>query len=369
MKVLKAYKYRIYPTPPQIDFFEKTFSCVCMVHNLLLQDRIHFYKESKTGNGSKFQKIPTPAKYKKRYPLLKEVDSLALANAQIHLERTLKQYYNGKNIGFPKLKTKKNPVTSYTTNNQNGTIKFVALNYLKIPKLKSLIKVKVHRELKGKIKSATISRSTSGKYFVSILCEETIACKEKTNQAVGISLGCSHFAVLSNGKKIDNDQLTEEIERKIRREEKKLVRKKNLAVARGLDLLKQKNYLKQKIKVAKLREKLLNQRHDFLNKVTTELINQYDFICVEDIHKEDFCRNDKLNKRVSDVSWSLFVSKLEYKALWHEKQLLKLKKNGEAVTSSETINPHLICDIDEERGLADRETAASIQLLRQGLRK
>nr|WP_269091988.1 RNA-guided endonuclease TnpB family protein [Enterococcus sp. BWR-S5] len=364
VKILKACKYRLYPTSSQIEFFEKTFSSVYLVHNLLLQDRINLYKEAKKNPNSK-KSPPTPAKYKREYPLLKEVDSLALANAQVHLERALKRYYSGKDVGFPKMKSKKNPVNSYTTNNQNGTIKFVGLNCLKIPKLKSLIKVKVHREPKGKIKSATISRSSTGKYFVSILCEETICCQKKTNRAVGISLGCSELAVLSNGRRIDNDHLTEEIERKIQREEKKLARKKYLASAKGLDLLEQKNYQKQKMKVARLRERLLNQRNDFLNKVTTHLVKEYDLICIEDAHKKEFNRNCKLTKRVSDVSWSLFVSKLEYKAMWHDKQLIKLKKNDDKIVT--TASTEMTLDIDPELSKNDPETAASIQLLLQGL--
>ncbi|MBL1227766.1 transposase [Enterococcus sp. BWB1-3] len=365
MKVLKAYKYRLYPTPSQIEFFEKNFYSVSLVHNLLLQDRIMQYRASKK-NPDLHLKPPTPAKYKKEYPFLKEADSLALANAQVYLERGLKYYYTGKNVGFPKLKSRKNPVTSYTTNNQGGTIKIIGLNCLKIPKLKTFVKVKAHREIKGKIKSATISKTPSGKYFVSLLCEEKIHCKEKTNRAVGISLGQTEFAVLSNGQKIDNDQLTDEIEQRIRREEKKLARKKHLAGTKGLDLLNQKNYQKQKMKVAKLREKLLNQRHDFLNKVTTELIDTYDVICVEDAHKEDFCRNYKLNKRVSDVSWALFVSKLEYKATWHDKQLIKLKKCDEKMAVS--LKNGLIGDVDLELAKEDSETDASIQLLLQGLK-
>ena len=133
-----------------------------------------------------------------------------------------------------------------------------------------------------------------------------------------------------------------------------------------MDLLNQKNYQKQKLKVAKLREKLFNQRHDFLNKVTTELIETYDVICVEDIHKEDFCRNHKLNKPVSDVSWALFVSKLEYKALWYDKQVIKLKKWGEGAESC--IEDTLIGDIDRLRAEEDPETKVSIQLLCQGLK-
>ena len=172
MKLLKAYKFRIYPNDEQKIFFSKTFGCVRLVYNLMLNDRIKEYEESK-GNPNKRIKYPTPAKYKKEYEFLKEVDSLALANAQMNLNKAYKNFFRDKSIGFPKFKSKKNPVQSYTTNNQNGSINIFE-NWLKLPKLKELIKIKAHRKLDGIIKAATISRTGSGKHFISLLCESDI---------------------------------------------------------------------------------------------------------------------------------------------------------------------------------------------------
>ena len=142
--IKKAYKFRIYPTLEQINFFAKSFGCVRKVHNLMLDDRKKAYEEYKvTGIKTKY---PTPAKYKEEYPYLKEVDSLALANAQLNLEKAYKNFLKNKDFGFPKYKCKSNPVQSYTTNNQN-TI-YIKDSYIKLPKLKSLVKIKLHIETK-----------------------------------------------------------------------------------------------------------------------------------------------------------------------------------------------------------------------------
>lgn len=368
MRVLKAYKYRLYPTSAQEEFIKKTFSCVRLVYNLLLQDRITLYKALKE-NPDLTVKLPTPAQYKKEHPCLKEVDSLALANAQVYLDRAFKKFHREKGVGFPKLKQKKDSVSSYTTNNQNGTIKIIDDKCIKVPKLKTPMKVKMHRPIKGKIKSATISLTPSHKYFISILCEEEVPEVEKTYSAIGITLGTSEFAVLSNGRRIDNDKYTREFEQRLAREERKLVRRKEIAKIKGTELSQQKNYQKQKLKVAKMREKLMNQRTDFLNKITTEIVRKYDVICIEDIHQTEVYRNRKLHRGISDVSWALFVSKLEYKASWYNKRLIKVSACNECSEHSENKKQSKIFleDIDKQKGASDPETAASIHVLNKGL--
>ncbi|MCJ0586299.1 RNA-guided endonuclease TnpB family protein, partial [Enterococcus cecorum] len=166
MERLKAYKFRIYPTEEQEIFFAKTFGCVRKVYNLMLNDRKKAYEEVKN-DPSKKMIFPTPAKYKEEFPFLKEVDSLALANAQLHLDKAYKNFFRDKSVGFPRFKSKKNPVQSYTTNNQNGTVTLIDSKFIKVPKLKSIIRIKLHRQPKGLIKSATISRHASGKYYIS----------------------------------------------------------------------------------------------------------------------------------------------------------------------------------------------------------
>lgn len=325
MEQLKAYKFRIYPTEEQEIFFAKSFGCVRRVYNLMLDDRKRSYEEVKN-DSSKTMTFPTPAKYKKEFPFLKEVDSLALSNAQLNLDKAYKNFFRDKSIGFPRFKSKKNPVQSYTTNNQNGTVALIDSKFIKVPKLKSLVRIKLHRQPKGIIKSATISRHSSGKYYISLLCKEEIIELPKTNSTIGIDLGIMDFAILSDGQKIDNNKFTSKMEKKLKREQRKLSRRALLAKNKGTNLFEAKNYQKQKRKVARLHEKVMNQRTDFLNKLSTEMIKNHDIICIEDLNTKGMLRNHKLAKSISDVSWSKFVTKLQYKADWYGRKIIKVDK-------------------------------------------
>lgn len=325
MERLKAYKFRLYPTEEQEIFFAKSFGCVRKVYNLMLNDRMKAYEETKK-NPSKKMKFPTPAKYKEEFSFLKEVDSLALANAQLNLDKAYKNFFRDKSVGFPRFKSKKNPVQSYTTNNQKGTVALIDNKFIKIPKLKSLVKIKLHRQPKGMIKSATISRHSSGKYYISLLCKEEIIELPKTNSAIGIDLGITDFVILSNGQKIDNNRFTSKMEKKLKREQRKLSRRALLAKKKAINLFEAKNYQKQKRKVARLHEKVMNQRNDFLNKLSTEIIKNHDIICIEDLNTKGMLRNHKLAKSISDVSWSSFVTKLQYKADWYGRKIIKIDK-------------------------------------------
>lgn len=325
MERLKAYKFRIYPTEEQEIFFVKSFGCVRKVYNLMLDDRMKIYEDTKN-DSSKKMSFPTPAKYKKDFPFLKEVDSLALANAQLNLDKAYKNFFRDKSVGFPRFKSKKNPVQSYTTNNQNGTVALIDNKFIKIPKLKSLVRIKLHRQPKGMIKSATISRHSSGNSYISLLCKEEIIELPKTNAAVGIDLGITDFAILSDGRKIDNNKFTSKMEKKRKREQRKLSRRALLAKKNGVKLFEAKNYQKQKRKVARLYEKIMNQRTDFLNKLSTDIIKNHDTICIENLNTKGMLRNRKLAKSISDVSWSSFVTKLQYKADWYGREIIKIDK-------------------------------------------
>ena len=372
---LKAYKFRIYPTEEQEIFFAKSFGCVRKVYNLMLSDRMKSYEKTKNDSSKKIN-FPTPAKYKKDFPFLKEVDSLALANAQLNLDKAYKNFFRDKSVGFPRFKSKKNPVQSYTTNNQNGTISLFDNKFIKLPKIKSLVRIKLHRQPKGTVKSATVSRRSSGKYYISLLCKEEINELPKTNSAIGIDLGIIDFVSLSDGQKIDNNKFTSKMAKKLKREQRKLSRRALLAKKKGINLFEAKNYQKQKRKVARIHEKVMNQRNDFLNKLSTEIIKNHDIVCIEDLNTKGMLRNHKLARSISDVSWSSFVTKLQYKADWYGREIIKIDKwfpssqicsecghkdGKKTLEIREWTCP--VCHVHH-----DRDINASINILTEGLR-
>ena len=316
MKKQKAYKFRLYPNLEQRILFEKTFGCSRFIWNQMLADKIAHYE--KTGETLK----NTPAQYKDEFPWLKEVDSLALANVQLNLNKAYKSFFQS-GFGFPRFKSKKT-AQSYKTNSQKGLITLLN-GKVRLPKI-GWVKVKAHRQPKGLIKSATISKNATGKYFISILCEEEILPLPKTNSNLGIDLGLENFAILSTGEKVGNPRYLTSLSKKLIREQMVLSRRVLLAKKKGRKLSDCSNYQKQKVKVARIHERISNQRRDFLNKLSTELIKNHDVICLEDLASKNLMKNHHLARAIGDVSWHEFVRQLSYKADWYGKKIAQISR-------------------------------------------
>ena len=376
----KSYKFRLYPTEEQMMMFEKTFGCSRFIWNQMLADKITYYKE--TGQTLK----NTPAQYKKDYPWLKEVDSLALANVQMSLQKAYQLFFRNKNhFGFPNFKAKKKMAhQSYQTNNKLGTrtIRLSENNRkIKLPKV-GWVKVKAHRKMTGLIKSATISKTSTSKYFVSILCEIKIEVEEniktfpKTNSNIGIDLGLEHFAILSTGEKIENPRFLISASKKLRREQKILSRRGLLAKQRGKSLNDCMNYQKQRLKVARLHEKISNQRRDFLSKLSINLIKNHDKICMEDLASKNLMRNHHIARAIGDASWSEFCRMLEYKAEWYGKQIIKINRwfpSSQLCSNCKTNSGKKPLHVREWTckqcgSHHDRDLNASINILHEGLK-
>ena len=309
----KAYKFRLNPNKEQEILFNKTFGCVRFIFNKMLGDKIDYYKETK-------QKLNnTPAQYKAEFEWLKEVDSLALANAQINLQTAYGNFFRSPKTGFPKFKSKHKNKNSYTTNNQNGTIKIID-KHIKLPKI-GLVRIKLHRQIKENevIKSATISKTPSGKYYISILVEyecEMPNIQLDKNKAIGLDYASHSFYVDSQNREADYPKYYRNALVKLAKEQRKL----------SLMKFTSNNYYKQKIVVAKLHEHIANQRKDWIHKLSTELANEYDYVCVEDINMQNMAQSLKLGKSTNDNGFGMFRTILEYKLTDRGKQLIKIDK-------------------------------------------
>ena len=370
----KAIKYRVYPTTEQSVMFAKTFGCCRKVYNLMLSDKIESYKST-----GKFPTV-TPAKYKDNYLYLREVDSLALANKQMDLQEAFRNTFSKsrkKKNGFPKFKSAKHSHKSYTTNNQKGTVAIIENKYIRLPKIGN-VKAVIHRipDSDWIIKSATVSQESDGKYYISVLFEFDNAINlyvaDKTN-AIGLDYASNGLYVDNNGNIGTNHKYYRESHDKLAKAQRKLSR---MQVSKKHEV-KSNNYIKQLRKVNKIHRHIANQRLDNLHKISTEIANQYDVICVESLNMKAMSNKGFGNgKATLDNGYGLFLNMLEYKLADRNKYLIKVDKwfpSSQICHCCGTLHPEMknltIRTMKCDCGLTiSRDQNAAINILHEGLR-
>ncbi len=358
--IFRTYQFELMPNQEQKTLLDKYFGCIRFVYNHFLNERKEQYQaDEKSDNYYAQAATLTELKRKDKTIWLKEVNSQSLQFALRCLDTAYVNFFRG-NAKFPRFKSRKKKNTFTVP-------QFAKLEADKFyaPKFKEGIKVNVHREVKGEIGKCTLSKTPTGKYFVSILCEEQYQPKEKTGAVCGIDLGLKDFAITSDGIKFKNNKYTKQYERKLAKAQKHLSRKR-----KGSN-----SFEKQRRKTALIHEKITNSRMDNLHKVSHKLVTDYDIIALEDLNVKGMVKNHKLAKHISDASWGTFVRLLEYKADWNDKQIVKINRwypSSKTCCECGWVNQDLNLSIREwtcKNGhILDRDLNAAKNILKEGLK-
>ena len=312
----RAFEFRIYPNRAQKELLAKTFGCVRLVYNHYLDRKKQLWEECKQSMSyNACAKDLTSLKKEKEF--LKEVDSIALQQSLRHLDTAYSNFFKRKDNGYPRFKSKRRGKQSYTTMNVNHNIR-IEKGRIRLPKLGE-VKIRQHREIPEEwtLKSVTVKRVPSGKYYVSILFEyESQICEREINNVLGLDFSMSELYVTSEGERCGYPKYFRQAEQRLARAQRRLTKMQKGSA----------NYLKQKVKVAKIHEKIANQRKDFLHKRSHQIAETYDAVSIEDLNMQGMAKALHFGKSVHDDGWGMFTRMLEYKLADRGGKLVKIDR-------------------------------------------
>ena len=365
-KYTMGFKFRIYPNNAQQEQINRTLGCCRFVFNHFLAIRRDEWKANNNSiTYNQTSKLLTDLKRREETKWLKEVDAVALQQSLRDLDKSYQNFFK-KHSGYPKFKSKHNHAQSYRTQTGKNLIRIEGTK-IKVPKL-GLLKTRLSRLFDGKILNATISHTASDKYYISLCVEQEQTIKQNMGNMIGIDVGIKEFYTDSNGNSIDNQRTLQKYSHKLARAQRRLSSKMPRSI----------NHNKQKVRVARIYERIANIRKDFLHKLSTKLVHENQMIAIEDLKVKNMMQNHKLAKHIGDVSWSEFFRMLEYKAPMHNSKVIRIPT---FYPSSQTCH---VCGYQNKltKNLAvrewtcqecgshhDRDTNAAINILRKAMKQ
>ena len=366
--VLKAIKARIYPNQTQRKQLLVNFGCVRFVWNQMLNMQIERHKNNKDAKYQNHFAMNNMLKAMKlEYPWLKQAESTSLQVANRDLDDAFKRFFNKKlKNGFPRFKRKKY-AQSYTSKAVQNNIQVLDNHHIKLPKL-GVVKYRTGREITGKIKAVTLRINSQGQYYLSVLTESENQAFKKTGKVIGLDLGLSDLIITSDGIKHDTIRFDKNMQAKLRLHERKLARRLHKAkVEIAFDkhekvlfprtkLTQFPRYQAERKTVAKLKNRVANQRLDYLHKITTKLVKDYDVIVVEKLNTNGMLKNHHLSRSIANAAWYKLVSLLDYKCKWYGKQLIIVDpKNTSRICSNCGKKNHDFDKLTQQEWLNTRE--------------